>query len=82
MLGLTEAMVLADASDAPLLPSKAADFLKSSRDSGADDIPVGPVDDRLASAAAASTWSWWPDRPTAPLRPGTCGAARLERHGR
>ena len=44
VLGLAEAMVLANASDAELLQSKAADFLKSYRDSGADDIPVGPVE--------------------------------------
>src|SRR4051794_24070469 len=44
VLGLAEAMVLANASDADLLQSKAADFLKSYRDSGAGDIPVGPVD--------------------------------------
>jgi 4-hydroxyacetophenone monooxygenase len=44
VLGLVEAMVLTNASDAALLQSKAADFLKSYRDSGADDIPVGPAD--------------------------------------
>src|SRR5215216_4872288 len=44
VLGLAEAMVLADASDADLLQFKAAEFLKSYRDSGADDIPVGAVD--------------------------------------
>ena len=44
VLGLAEAMVLAHRSDAELLQSKAADFLKSYRDSGADDIPIGPVD--------------------------------------
>src|SRR5204862_6456265 len=41
VLGLAEAMVLANHSDADLLQSKAADFLKSYRDSGADDIPIG-----------------------------------------
>jgi 4-hydroxyacetophenone monooxygenase len=44
VLGLVEAMVLTNASDAALLQSKAAEFLKSYRDSGADDIPVGPAD--------------------------------------
>ena len=39
-----EAMVLADPSDAALLQSKAADFLKFYRDSGAGDLPVGPAD--------------------------------------
>ena len=44
VLGLAEAMVLAHAGDAEVLQSKAAEFLKSYRDSGADDIPVGPID--------------------------------------
>ena len=44
VLGLVEAMVLANPSDAELLQSKAAEFLKSYRDSGADDIPIGPAD--------------------------------------
>src|SRR6267154_850561 len=44
VLGLVEAMVLANASDAGLLQSKAAEFLKSYRDSGAGDLPVGPAD--------------------------------------
>ena len=44
VLGLVEAMVLTDPSDAALLQAKAADFLKSYRDGGADDIPVGPAE--------------------------------------
>jgi 4-hydroxyacetophenone monooxygenase len=44
VLGLVEAMVLANPSDAGLLQSKAADLLKSYRDSGAEDIPIGPAD--------------------------------------
>src|SRR3954469_7938469 len=44
VLGLVEAMVLANASDAELLQSKAAELLKSYGDSGIDDIPVGPAD--------------------------------------
>src|SRR3954467_5140598 len=44
VLGLVEAMVVANASEAELLQSKAAEFLKSYRDSGAEDIPVGPAD--------------------------------------
>ncbi len=44
VLGLVEAMVLADHSDAAVLQSKAADLLKSYRDSGAENIPVGPAD--------------------------------------
>src|SRR4051812_32521698 len=44
LLGLAEAMVLANPSDAEFLQSKAADFLKAYRDSGAGDIPIGPVD--------------------------------------
>ena len=43
VLGLAEAMVLANATDATLLQSKTAEFLKAYRDSGAEDIPVGPV---------------------------------------
>jgi hypothetical protein len=38
VLGLVEAMVLVNASDAAMLQSKAADFLKSYRNSGAEDI--------------------------------------------
>src|SRR3954468_2579465 len=44
VLGLAEAMVLADHADADLLQSKAADLLKSLRDRGVDDLPIGPVD--------------------------------------
>src|SRR5689334_1287933 len=44
VLGLVEAMVLANASDAALLQSKAAEFLKAYRNSGAEDIPVGPAE--------------------------------------
>src|SRR6476469_5348343 len=44
VLGLVEAMVLVHTSDAALLQSKAAEFLKSYRDSGAGDIPVGPAE--------------------------------------
>src|SRR6476659_9385412 len=44
VLGLAEAMVFADHSDAELLQSKAADLLKSLRDRGVDDLPIGPVD--------------------------------------
>src|SRR5215471_17069082 len=44
VLGLVEAMVLANSSDAELLQSKAAELLKSCRDRGIDDIPVGPAD--------------------------------------
>src|ERR1700754_4825450 len=53
VLGLAEAMVLANSSDAELLQSKAADLLKSLRDSGADDIDVGPVDRLPASLSLA-----------------------------
>ncbi|HEX5204589.1 MAG TPA: NAD(P)-binding protein, partial [Actinoplanes sp.] len=44
VLGLVEAMVLANSADAALLQSKAAELLKSYRDSGAEDIPVSPAD--------------------------------------
>ena len=44
VLGLAEAMVLADHADADLLQSKAADLLKSLRDRGVDDLPIGPAD--------------------------------------
>jgi 4-hydroxyacetophenone monooxygenase len=44
VLGLAEAMVLAHASDAELLQTKAAELLKSLRDSGAGDVGVGSLD--------------------------------------
>lgn len=44
VLGLVEAMILTNASDAVMLQSKAAEFLKSYRNSGAGYIPVGPAD--------------------------------------
>jgi 4-hydroxyacetophenone monooxygenase len=44
VLGLVEAKVLANGSDAELLQSKAAELLKSYRDNGVDDVPVGPAD--------------------------------------
>ena len=43
VLGLVEAMVLTNAADAALLQAKAAEFLKSYRDSRAEDCPVGPA---------------------------------------
>jgi len=44
VLGLVEAKVLANASDADLLQSKAAELLKSYRNRGIGDVPVGPAD--------------------------------------
>src|SRR5215213_2976943 len=44
VLGLAEAKVLANPADAAVLQSRAAELLKSYRDRGVDDIPVGPAD--------------------------------------
>ena len=90
VLGLVEAMVLANASDAELLQSKAAEFLKSYRDSGADDIPVGPArsaaDEPRASPAARRsrrpTWSCgWSSSPSTRGREHSPGATSRSRSG-
>ena len=54
-LGLVEAMVLAEPADAAMLQSKAADLLKSYRDSGVDDVPIGPAE-RLPTEPRARLW--------------------------
>ena len=70
MLGLAEAMVLAHASDVELLQSKAAEFLKSLRDSGAGDVGVGSLDrlptslglacgEEIPAATSSCGWNRW-----------------------
>jgi 4-hydroxyacetophenone monooxygenase len=44
MAGFAETKVPADASVSELLQAKAAEFLKAYRDSGADELPVGPAE--------------------------------------
>ena len=90
VLGLVEAMVLANASDAELLQSKAAEFLKAYRDSGAEDIPVGPgraaADGASASPAARRsprpTWRCgWSSWPSTRGREGSSGGSSRSRTG-
>ncbi len=42
--GFVQVAAVTDPADVELIRSKAADFLKAYRDSGADDIPIGPQD--------------------------------------
>jgi 4-hydroxyacetophenone monooxygenase len=44
VLGFFEAMTVSNPSDVAMLQSKAAEFLKSYRNQGAGDIPIGPAD--------------------------------------
>ncbi|MPY93180.1 MAG: SidA/IucD/PvdA family monooxygenase [Acidimicrobiia bacterium] len=44
VVGFTEAKAVGDPSDVEFLQSRAVEFLKSYRDVGADDIPIGPAD--------------------------------------
>jgi 4-hydroxyacetophenone monooxygenase len=66
VLGLVEAMVLTNPSDAELLQSKAADLLKAYRDRGDAEIPLGPADRLRRSLSlccgediAAADWEMW-----------------------